>query len=63
MLPADFLRAIPEETPNQPDVVDAVDADDALQGLAVHGLRRPRRLRRVQLGFIIPWYGPFAARH
>ena len=58
MLPAYFWQPRPE-TPKQLDVVDEVDANDTLQGLEIHGWRRPRRLRRVQLEFIIPpGFGP-----
>ena len=61
MLPMYFWQSIPE-TPKQLDAVDAVDADVAPQGFATHGWRRPRRLRLVQLEFIIPrGMGPFAA--
>jgi hypothetical protein len=57
-----FWQSIPE-TPNQPDAVDEPDAAGAPQGLETHGLRRPRRVRRVQLVFIIPpGMAPFAAR-
>ena len=41
------------ESLDTPDVVDAVDADGALQGLEIHGWRRPRRLRRVVWGFLV----------
>ena len=39
-------QTIPE-TPKQLDALDEPDADGALQGLAVYGWRRVRRLRRV----------------
>ncbi len=42
----------PPETTTQPDALDAVDANHLPQGLAGHRWRRPRRLRRVYLGFL-----------
>ena len=54
LLPAYFGKSIPETTKQ----LDAVDADEGRQGLVTHGLRRPRRVRRVQLEFSIPRVGP-----